>query len=82
MGRLEEFSDKLGEGDDEANLDALYRKLARHDFSSELLEVSPDKIAVIELNGVLWSDWGRSERIMESLAAIGAVPAFSLSATA
>jgi len=82
MGRLEEFSDGLGEGDDEANLDALYRKLTRHDFSSELLEVLPDKIAVIELNGVLWSDWGRSERIMESLAAIGAVPAFSFSSAA
>ena len=82
MGRLEEFSDSLGEGDDEANLDALYRRLSRHDFSSELLEVLPDKIAVIELNGVLWSDWGRSERIMESLAARGAVPAFSLSSAA
>jgi len=82
MGPLEEFSDSIGKGDHEANLDDLYRTVSRHDFSSELLEVSPDKIAVIELNGVLWSDWGRSERIRESLAAIGAVPAFSISSAA
>jgi mannose-1-phosphate guanylyltransferase len=82
MRRLERVSASIGEGDEESNLEALYQELSRHDFSSELLEVFPHKIAVVELNGVLWSDWGRSERIMESLEAIGRLPAFSLSLAA
>jgi len=82
MGPLEEFSDSIGQGDHEANLDTSTERCRAMTFLLELLEVFPDKIAVIELNGVLWSDWGRSERITESLAAIGAVPTFSLSAAA
>jgi mannose-1-phosphate guanylyltransferase len=78
MRRLERFSASIGEGDEDSNLEALYQELSCHDFSSELLEVFPHKIAVVELSGVLWSDWGRSERIMESLEAIGRLPAFLL----
>jgi mannose-1-phosphate guanylyltransferase len=82
MRRLEKFSASIGNGDEESNLEALYQELSGHDFSSELLEVFPHKIAVVELNGVLWSDWGRSERIIESLETIGRLPAFSLSLAA
>lgn len=71
MSQLENFAASIGSGDEEAELDTLYQGLSHHDFSSELLEALPEKIAVMELNGVLWSDWGRPERIMESLAVIG-----------
>jgi hypothetical protein len=82
MRQLESFAAGLGQGDEEADLDALYQELPYHDFSSELLELLPQKIAVLELNGVLWSDWGRPERIMESLAVIGKSPASSRSRAA
>jgi len=74
MRRLETFAAVIGHGDEEAALDSLYEELSHHDCSSELLEIIPQKIAVLELNGVLWSDWGRPERIMESLAVIGRSP--------
>jgi mannose-1-phosphate guanylyltransferase len=38
----------------------------------------PHQIAVLELNGVLWSDWGRRERIEETLREIGKQPAFAV----
>ena len=82
MGRLESFAANIGHKDEEAELDALYQELSGHDFSSELLEALPQKIAVMELNGVLWSDWGRPERIMESLDAIGRSPSSSRSCAA
>ena len=37
-----------------------------------------DQAAVIELGGVLWNDWGKSERIVNSLRRIGRAPVFSL----
>lgn len=79
MSRLECFAASIGHTNEEAELDALYQELSSNDFSSGLLEALPQKIAVLELSGILWSDWGRPERILESLAAIGKAPAFSLS---
>ena len=82
MSQLESFAANIGHTDEDAKLDALYQELPYQDFSSGLLEVLPQKIAVMELNGVLWSDWGRPERIMESLAVIGRLPASSASCAA
>ena len=82
MSQLESFAANIGHTDEDAKLDALYQELPYQDFSSGLLEALPEKIAVLELNGVLWSDWGRPERIMESLAVIGMLPASSASCAA
>jgi mannose-1-phosphate guanylyltransferase len=78
MRRLERFAESIGTSEEAAELAALYQDLVFHDFSSELLQCIPHQIAVLELNGVQWSDWGKSERIVESLRAIGKTPAFSL----
>lgn len=82
MSQLESFAANIGHTDEDAKLDALYQELPYQDFSSGLLEALPEKIAVLELNGVLWSDWGRPERIVESLAVIGRLPASSASCAA
>jgi mannose-1-phosphate guanylyltransferase len=71
MEMLEQFAPNIGNEDEEEQLNILYRKLGNHDFSSELLEKLPHQIAVIELDGVVWSDWGRPERIRESLGQMG-----------
>jgi mannose-1-phosphate guanylyltransferase len=47
-------------------------------FSSDLLQRVPEKLAVVELTGVLWSDWGKPERIAETLRRIDRRPAFPL----
>ena len=59
-------------------LEAIYRELPRANFSSELLQQAAERIAVMPLDGVQWNDWGRPERIAESLLAIGREPAFDL----
>ncbi|GKS64591.1 hypothetical protein YTPLAS72_18950 [Nitrospira sp.] len=59
-------------------LEDLYRDMPRHNFSSHLLQRIPEQVAVMELTGMLWSDWGKPERIAESIRRIGKIPAFPL----
>ncbi len=59
-------------------LEEIYRTLPKSNFSSELLQRAPGRMAVLPLEGVLWSDWGQPARIVESLDAVGKQPAFSL----
>ncbi len=73
---LEQFAEFIGTSEEKPRLDALYQELAFHDFSSDLLQFVPSQIAVLEMNGVLWSDWGKAERIVESLQTIGKTPNF------
>lgn len=64
--------------DEAAVLEDLYRDMPKHNFSSHLLQQNPDCVAVMELTGVLWSDWGKPERIAETIRRIGKTPAFPL----
>lgn len=61
-----------------AVLEDVYRGMPMHNFSSHLLQQVPDRVAVMELTGVLWSDWGRPERIAESIRRLGKTPVFPL----
>jgi mannose-1-phosphate guanylyltransferase len=42
------------------------------------LQQVPAHVAVLEMRGVLWSDWGSTERIVETLRQLGKEPRFSL----
>ena len=57
-------------------LQSIYETLPKANFSSGLLQRMPECVAVMEMTGVHWSDWGRPERIAESIRSIGATPAF------
>jgi mannose-1-phosphate guanylyltransferase len=59
-------------------LESIYRVMPSRNFCIDLLQRVPEQVAVFPLTGVLWCDWGRPERIAESLRAIGKQPAFSL----
>lgn len=48
-----------------------------YNFSSHLLQRLSDRVAVMELIGVLWSDWGKPERIAETIRRIGKTPGVS-----
>ncbi len=54
----------------------LYRSIPSFDFSSTFLTLAAGHCAVMPLNGVLWSDWGRPERVFDSLRRIGRKPQF------
>jgi hypothetical protein len=49
-----------------------------HNFLADLLTHVTDRVAVMELRDIFWSDWGRPERIACSLEALGKQPAFPM----
>ena len=75
--RFDELHARARSGDALAALDAIYVDMPQHDFSSGLLERAAPQLATLPLTGVAWSDWGRPQRIVETLAAIGRTPAFA-----
>ena len=70
------LSSTIGTSGEEQMLGQVYRELPNLNFSVELLQHVPKHIGVIELEEVLWSDWGRPERIMQTLQVLGKEPAF------
>lgn len=56
-------------------LDAIYEAMPRWNFSSHLLQCAPNRLAIMEMKDVLWSDWRNSERILSGLEKIGKRPA-------
>jgi mannose-1-phosphate guanylyltransferase len=57
-------------------LEEIYESMPKRNFSSDLLARATDNIAVMAMEGVLWSDWGRMERIVETLRRVGKIPNF------
>jgi mannose-1-phosphate guanylyltransferase len=57
-------------------LDAIYDSMPKRNFSSDLLTHVTDHVAVMAMEDVLWSDWGRMERITETLNRVGKQPNF------
>lgn len=78
MLRFERLSQAIGTPEETRVLEDLYQEMPAKNFSSDLLERVPEHAAVIELRGVFWSDWGKPERITETLRRIGRPPAFPL----
>ena len=75
---FEQFAPVWDTRDELTTLESVYRKVPAYNFSSHLLQRAPEKVAVMELADVLWSDWGKPERIAETLRRIGRIPAFPL----
>jgi len=78
MELFEIYSKAIGTPEEDLVLETVYQAMPSRNFSSHLLECVPDQIAVIELSGVLWCDWGKPERIVDTLRRIGKSPPFSL----
>jgi hypothetical protein len=55
----------------------LYSRLQPIDFSRHVLQKIPQRILLHPMRDVHWSDWGRPERIIETIERIGAEPAFN-----
>ena len=78
MPLFERLSQAIGGPEEGRVLNAIYKEMPAKNFSSDLLQRVPEKLAVVELTNVLWSDWGRPERIAETLRRIDRRPAFPL----
>ena len=64
----------IGTPDELAVLADIYETMPSHNYSSDVLECQSERTALLTLEGVTWSDWGRPERIMHTLTALGAHP--------
>ena len=78
MACFERLSAAIGTPREGRILDEIYHDMPVHNFSSGLLQRVPDRAAVIEMSGVLWSDWSKPEWITHTLRRIGRQPAFPL----
>jgi mannose-1-phosphate guanylyltransferase len=58
----------IGTRDESDAIEYIYRAFLPVNFSRDMLERAPDRLAALELDGVEWSDWGRPERIESVLA--------------
>lgn len=52
-------------------VDRAYQRMPSADFSRDLVQRCPDSALVMPLEGIEWSDWGRPERVAESLGRLG-----------
>lgn len=61
----------IGTAKEAAVIKEVYRKIKSINFSKELLEIfpsqNPSSLWVLPVRGVLWSDWGSEQRIMNIL---------------
>lgn len=58
-------------------LDSTYRTLPRGDFSRDVLATASTRPLVLPLGDVEWNDWGRPERIAQTLAPLGKQSSFA-----
>jgi mannose-1-phosphate guanylyltransferase len=76
MPLFERYGEAVGTPKEESVLKSIYEVMPAWNFSSHLLERLPQRVAVMELTGALWSDWGKPERILETVRLIGGTPHF------
>jgi hypothetical protein len=76
MEAFEELSRHLGTTRELEAMEGIYENLPTINFSSQLVERVPAATVVLELRDVLWSDWGKEERIVQTLHRIGKEPLF------
>jgi mannose-1-phosphate guanylyltransferase len=76
MRLFEVYVDSIGGPREDQVLEGIYQVMPSRNFSAHLLQEFPKHVAVMELRDVIWSDWGKPERIAESLRQIGREPVF------
>ena len=68
---LEKHAGGIGTSSEHQILSNLYRTMPTRNFSSDILSLIPQQLCMMELTGVYLSDWGRPERIQETMAFMG-----------
>ena len=76
MFRFESYVEAIGTPSESAALASIYKEMPMRNFSSDLLQRARTEVATLSLEEVVWSDWGRAERIRETLARLGKRPAW------
>lgn len=72
--RFERILAAIGTVHERATIEREYRTMEGATLSREIFERCTDRISVIEVKDVLWSDWGSSDRVLRTLRKIGKTP--------
>jgi mannose-1-phosphate guanylyltransferase len=75
---FERLQSAIGTSREDSVLDMIYDVMPARNFSSDLLTQAASQIALMPMEGILWSDWGRRERIVETLIRVGMRPNFPM----
>jgi mannose-1-phosphate guanylyltransferase len=78
MPLFERYQEAVGTLKEEIVIDEIFEQMPARNFSTDLLQRVVRQVAVIEMKEVLWSDWGRRDRIVETLNQIGKSPNFPI----
>src|SRR5690606_4069470 len=76
MERFERLGEAIGSSQESRVLRRLYEEMPILDFSHTLLRHISERIGVMEVEEVLWSDWERPDRILNTLNVLGREPEF------
>jgi mannose-1-phosphate guanylyltransferase len=71
MSLFERLKEAIDTAEELRVLDAIYDAMPHRNFSSHLLQCAPERLAVMEMTDVFWSDWGNPARIADTLDKIG-----------
>ncbi len=71
---FEKLRGVMGTSREDSVLDDIYEVMPARNFSADLLTLATTQVAVMPMEEILWSDWGRAERIAEILCRIGKQP--------
>jgi mannose-1-phosphate guanylyltransferase len=78
MPQFEALCASIGTPTEQRVLEYVYRMMPARNFSSHLLAHATSHAVVMEMADVIWSDWGRAERIVDTLSLLGKTPSFPL----
>jgi len=78
LGLFNRLSRVIGSSKEPHVLKEIYQAMPTRDFSRRVLQHCLHRLAVMPMMGVSWDDWGRPERIVETLRRLGKDPAFPL----
>jgi hypothetical protein len=79
MKRLRRFQKTIDSREESRTLASLHATMPIRNFSQHLLENIVNKLAIIELKNVVWSDWGQPKRIGDTLCSLNMEPSFQKS---
>lgn len=65
--RFSRLESAIGTDREQDVMNRVYQTLPHANFSSMVLAHCPERLLVVPIRNVLWSDWGRGERILETL---------------
>jgi mannose-1-phosphate guanylyltransferase len=77
MSHFEQLGKAIDTAEELRVLDAIYETIPHRNFSSHLLQYAPERLAVMGMSDVVWSDWGNPDRILSGLEKFGGRPAMA-----